>query len=172
VWEDHKHPRHRNKLVFAEPMAVEIFAPRRFTALVDEVAVPSSDARSAQVHAKEVVILEDVDPVGIIELRGVSAPLVLKCSANGLPLDMLTPERPRFNLEVARVNCPLPAGPHDVAAPGEVLFSFEPASAHPIGPRGGVPAVGNATGPVGNDELLAGMKRWGYVRDIDDKTKP
>ena len=172
VWEAHSHPRHRNKLVFAEPTKVEFFAPRRFTALVDDVPVPSADPRSAQILAREVVIAEDVDPVGIIELRGVTTPLVLKCSANGLPLDMLTADRPRFNLEVARVNCPMPAGPHDVAGPGEVLFSFEPASAHPVGPRTGVPAVGNATGPAANDELLAGMKRWGYVRDIDDKNKP
>ena len=118
------------------------------------------------------MIVEGVDPVGIVELRGATGPLVLKCSANGLPLDVLTPERPRFNLEVARTNCPLPAGPHDVAGPGEVLFSFEPASGASGQPGAGVPAIGNGTGPVENDELLAGMKRWGYVRDIDDKKKP
>jgi hypothetical protein len=97
---------------------------------------------------------------------------VLTCSANGLPLDVLTPERPRFNLEIARTNCPLAEGAHDVAGPGEVLFSFEAAAAHPIAAQPGIPAVGNASGPVENDELLAGMKRWGYVRDIDDKKKP
>ena len=108
-----------------------------------------------------------------LEVRGAKGPLVLKCSANGLPLDVLSPERPRFNLEVARVNCPLPRGAHDVAGPGEVLFSFEPA---PAQPGRGVPAVvpggGPAQGPAANDELLAGMKRWGYVRDLDDKKKP
>lgn len=171
-WEDHRHPRHRNKLVFGAPVDLDVFAPRAFTALVGDVPVLSSDPRLAHVHGREVVIAEGSDPVGIIELRGAPGPLVLKCSANGLPLDVLTPERPRFNLEVARTNCPLPAGPRDVAGPGEVLFSFEPAAAHPAAPSAGAPAVGNASGPADNDELLAGMKRWGYVRDIDDKKKP
>jgi hypothetical protein len=171
-WDDPSHPRHRNKLVFADTVDLDLFAPRSFTALVGEVPVVSADPRLAHVHGREVVISEGVDPVGIIELRGTTGPLVLKCSANGLPLDVLTPERPRFNLEVARVNCPLPAGPHDVAGPGEVLFSFEPAQAHVVAPASGVAALGNAKGATGNDELLTGMKRWGYVRDIDEKKKP
>jgi hypothetical protein len=171
-WEDHKHPRHRDKLVFSQPVDLELFAPRPFTALADDTPVRSADPRLAQVHGKEIVIVEGTDPVGIIEVHGATRPFVLKCSANGLPLDVLTPERPRFNLEVARTNCPLPAGPHDVPGRDEVLFSFEPAAAHPIVPQTGVPAVGNGTGPAENDELLAGMKRWGYVRDMDDKKKP
>jgi hypothetical protein len=171
-WEDHRHPRHRNKLVFADTVDLEVFAPRSFTALVGDAPVPSSDPRLAHVHGREVVIVEGTEPVGIIELHGAPGPLVLKCSANGLPLDVLTPERPRFNLEVARVNCPLPAGPQDVAGPGEVLFSFEPASAPPVAQAAGAAALGNASGPAENDELLSGMKRWGYVRDIDDKKKP
>jgi|GEM_PF-3518228 len=171
-WEDHRHPRHRNKLVFASTVDLDLFAPRTFTALVGDVPVVSNDARLAHVHGREVVIVEGAEPVGIVELRGATGPLVLKCSANGLPLDVLTPERPRFNLEVARVNCPLPAGPHDVAGPGEVLFSFEAAAARPVSPGAGMPAIGTGTGPTDNDELLTGMKRWGYVRDIDDKKKP
>lgn len=173
-WEDHSHPRHRNKLVFSETVDVDLFAPRPFTALVDDVPVLSTDGRLAHVHGSEVVILEGAQPVGIIEVRGpgAAAGLVLKCSANGLPLDVLTEDRPRFNLEVARTNCPLPAGPHDVAGPGEVLFSFEPAAAQPVASRAGLPALGTGGGPVDNDDLLAGMKRWGYVRDIDDKKKP
>jgi hypothetical protein len=172
-WEDHRHPRHGNHLAFSEPVDLELFAPRPFTGLVGDVPIaPSGDGRIMRFHGKEVTILEGSDPVGIIEVRGAKTALVLKCSANGLPLDVLTPERPRFNLEIARINCPLPAGPHDVAGPGEVLFSFDPAAAHPIAPSGGVPGIGNGTGAPDNDELLAGMKRWGYVRDIDDKKKP
>jgi hypothetical protein len=174
-WEDHRHPRHRNKLAFSGTVDMELFAPRPFTALVDDVPVISADGRLARVHGNEVVIVEGAEPVGIIEVRGASAApgLVLKCSANGLPLDVLTASRPRFNLEVARTNCPLPAGPHDVAGPGEVLFSFEDAAAQPITPRQpGLPAIGSGGAQVENDELLAGMKRWGYVRDIDEKKKP
>ncbi|GAC1540575.1 MAG: hypothetical protein NVS3B10_05240 [Polyangiales bacterium] len=173
-WEDHSHPRHRNKLAFPVAVDVDLFAPRPFTALVDDVPIVPADARLVHVHGKEVVIVEGAQPIGIVEVRGAGASsgLVLKCSANGLPLDVLTEDRPRFNLEVARTNCPLPAGPPAVAGPGEVLVSFEPAAAGGVAPRPGAPAVGNATGPVENDELLAGMKRWGYVRDIDDKKKP
>jgi hypothetical protein len=169
-WEDVRHPRHQSKLVFNDTVDVELFAPRPFTAVVGDVPVVSADRRLAHVHGRAVTLVEDTDPVGIIELRGAREPLVLKCSANGLPLDVLTPERPRFNLALARTNCPLPEGPHDVTGPGEVLFSFEPAAARPAA-RPGTPAPGNVRGAADNDELLAGMKRWGYVRDIDDKTK-
>jgi hypothetical protein len=171
-WEHHRHPRHRNRLVFPQAVDLDVFAPRSFTAVVDDAQVRSTDPRLAHVHGKELVVVEGVDPVGIVELRGATRPYVLKCSANGLPLDVLTPERPRFNLEVARTNCPLPAGPHDVAGPDDVLFSYEPAQAHPVGPQNGAPLIGPGTGAVENDELLAGMKRWGYVRDMDDKKKP
>lgn len=168
-WEDHKHPRHRNKLVFSEPVDLDVLAPRSFSALVGDAPVVSADPHSAHVHGRELVIVEEAEPVGIIELRGATKPLVLKCSANGLPLDVLTPERPRFNLEVARTNCPLPAGPHDVAGPGEVLFSFEMSHGRPSVASAALPMVGTGTGPAKNDELLNGMKRWGYVRDIDEK---
>lgn len=170
-WDDHSHPRHRNKLAFHETTTVDLFAPRPFTALVNEAPVPSSDGRTARVHAKEVIVLEGSDPVGIVELRGITAPLVLKCSANGMPLDVLTPERPRFNLSVARTNCPLPERTHDVAGPGEVLFSFEPARAAPVGPSPTLPGPGAPRAGGNNDDLLAGLKRWGYVRDLDEKKK-
>ena len=50
-WEDHRHPRHRNKLVFASTVDLDLFAPRTFTALVGDVPVVSSnDARLAHVQ--------------------------------------------------------------------------------------------------------------------------
>lgn len=170
-YEDHSHPRHRSRLVFAEPVDVELFAPRNFTALAGETSITSTDRRLAHLQGKEITIVEGAEPVGIVEVHGAKGPLVLKCSANGLPLDALTPDHPRFNLDLARVNCPLPEGPHDVAGPGEVLFSFEPAAARPVSVTPGIPAVGNAGGGGESDELLQGMKRWGYVRDIDEKKK-
>ena len=169
-WEDHARKRHRNTLVFGEPVDLDVFAPQPFTALVSDVVVPSADRRLAHVHGREVAIVEAEEHIGIVELRGVKTPLVLKCSANGLPLDFLTPDRPRFNLELARTNCPLPAGAHDVAGPGEVLFSFEPAAARPTAATAGAPVTTTSTG--GNQEFLEGMKRWGYVRDLGDKGKP
>lgn len=160
-WDDHTHPRHRIKLAFHESTTTEIFAPKPFKALVNDKEVASSDPRTAQIQAKEVIVVEGDDPVGIIELRGITSPLVLKCAANGLPLDVLTPERPRFNLSVARTNCPLAEHPGNVAGPGEVLFSFERARA--------VPAPGAPRSAGNNDDLLSGLKRWGYVRDLDSK---
>jgi len=174
-WDDHTHPRHRYKLVFSEPTEVDLFAPHPFTALVDDAPVPSADPRMAHVRAREVVIVEGAETASIVEVRGAKGPLVLTCSANGLPLDMLSADRPRFNLTLARTNCPLKEGPHDRAAPGEVLFSFEPAGAARPGGAApsppGRPALPNARSAGQNDELLAGMKRWGYVRDIDEKKK-
>ncbi len=168
-WEDHAHPRNRHRLVFSETTDLELFAPRPFTALVDGAPVPAADPRIAHVHGREAVIVEGSDPVGIVELRGVTTPLVLKCAANGLPLDQLGPDRARFNLALARVNCPLPPRANATAGAGEVLFSFEPArpgEAMTGAPQiaGGVPQRG-----VQNDDLLAGLKRWGYVRDLDEK---
>jgi hypothetical protein len=169
-YDDATHPRHRYKLVFSEPVDAELFAPHPFTAMADDTPVTSADGRLARVRAKELVVLEGSETTNIIELRGLKSSFVLKCSSNGLPLDVLTPDRPRFNLAVARLNCPLKEGAHDVPGPGEVLFSFEPAgaAAQPATPGRRPPMrPGGGGGP--NDELMAGMKRWGYVRDIDDK---
>lgn len=169
-WETHDHPRHRSRLVFPKPVEIDLFAPRPFVAVVDGTRVPATDGRLAHVRGSDITILEDAEPVGIVEVRGMSEPLTLKCSANGLPLDFLSKDRLRFNLNVARTNCPLPRGAHDAPGPGEVLFSFEPASRGSSGATDDVvrPAGGRGSATDG-DELLAGMKRWGYVRDIDDK---
>lgn len=169
-FDDASHPRHRNKLVFSEPVELDLFAPRPFTVIADGVPVVSSDPRLARVRAKELVIVEGKDPVGILEVRGANGPLVLKCSANGLPLDALSSERLRLNLAVARLNCPLRETPRDKALPGEVLFSFE-AGAPGTTTETAVVAAPKSRGGAANDDLMAGMKRWGYVRDID-KEKP
>lgn len=168
-WDDHTHPRHRYKLEFPEVVDVELFAPHPFTALVNETAVPSADGRVARVRAKEIVILESADTAGIVEIRGLTSRAVLKCSGNGMPLDVIDAEHPRLNLVVARVNCPLAERTRDVPGPGEIHFSFEPA--RPAANGGGAP-VARAPGTpraTGNDQLLDGMKRWGYVRDLGDK---
>ena len=171
-WDDHDHPRHRYKLLFPEVTDVELFAPHPFTALVNETPVPTGDPRVARVRAQEIVILETAEAAGIVEIRGLTAPAVLKCSANGLPLDVVDSSHPRLNLVVARTNCPLPEYTRAVAAPGEIVFSFEPARP----PAGGGAHVAKTPGsPARNtgssDDLMSGMKRWGYVRDLGDKKK-
>lgn len=169
-YEDHQHPRHRYRLVFDSTVDVDLFAPHPFTALVDDVPVKSADRQSAHIHAKEVVIVEGADAAGILEIRGAAGPLTLVCSANGLPLDIVQPGRARFNLTLARTNCPLPSTPHDRGGAGRVLFSFEKSTGgiviDPTAPGAPLP---NARGGGQNEELLAGMKRWGYVRDLGQK---
>jgi hypothetical protein len=165
-------PRHSYRLVFDKVRDLELFAPQPFKLMADGVLVASADERLARVRAKELVIIERDEPAAIVELRGVSEPFILRCSANGLPLDAIGVGRARLNLAVARVNCPLPPGIHDQAGPGEILFSFEPAPAGTPTSQGGTVQLGQPTSPTGpNEELYQGMKRWGYVRDIDEAKK-
>jgi hypothetical protein len=165
------HPRNVYTLQLPERTELRIASLGKVRVLVDDEAVPSSDPRSAVVTASRVEIVETEDPLGVVEIAALDRklPVVLRCAANGLALDQVSEDRPRLALALARTNCPLPATGREVARPGEILFSFRKASLRDLGvAAAGVPVAGRGgQGGVG-DDLLAGMKRWGYVRDIDE----
>lgn len=168
------HPRNVYTLLLPERIELRITSLGKLRVLVDGNAVPSIDPRSVVVTASKLEIVESEDPLGVVEIAALDreAPVVLRCAANGLTLDALTGERPRLNLALARTNCPLPATGREVARRGEILFTARRAERHEMGSVGTLPVAGVAAqGGVDGDELLAGMKRWGYVRDID-KGKP
>jgi hypothetical protein len=156
------HPRHRDVLTFAQPLDVVLEGPRPFKVRADGVDVAMTNPRRASVHAKRIEIIEDTDPLGVVSIRGlgITAPLLLRCGASGQPLDELGPERDRFNLSVARHNCVVQSETSPPANTAEVWFSSElvRSKGHSGTSTGGANAI-----------ALEGMKRWGYVRDMDKK---
>jgi hypothetical protein len=169
------HPRNVYTLHLPERMELRISSLGKLRVLVDGNAVPTSDPRSVLVTASRLEIVETEDPLGVVEVAALDrkAPVVLRCAANGLMLDQMSEDRPRLSLALARTNCPLPATGREVARPGEILFTVRHAQRHEMGSaQQNLPAAAGASqGGVDGDDLLAGMKRWGYVRDID-KSKP
>ena len=164
------HPRNVYTLLLPERIQLRITSLGKLRVLVDGNPVPSIDPRSVVVTASKLEIVESEDPLGVVEIAALDrkAPAVLRCAANGLTLDALSDERPRLNLALARTNCPLPATGREVARSGEILFTVRRAQRHEMGAVSSLPVAGGAVqGAVDGDELLAGMKRWGYVRDID-----
>ncbi|OJY18546.1 MAG: hypothetical protein BGO98_32970 [Myxococcales bacterium 68-20] len=164
------HPRNVYTLLLPERIQLRITSLGKLRVLVDGNVVPSIDPRSVVVTASRLEIVESEDPLGVVEIAALDrkAPVVLRCAANGLTLDALSDERPRLNLALARTNCPLPATGREVARSGEILFTVRPAQRHEMGAVRSLPVAGGAVqGGVDGDDFLAGMKRWGYVRDID-----
>jgi hypothetical protein len=167
-YDDAGHGRYRYTLIFPSRVTVTISAPRDFDAWVDGKPAEMRTPRSVVITGTRVEIQEKSETVGVIEIRGdlSQAPLTLRCADNSLPVDVTTPERPRLNLALGRTNCPVPKTEHVAATPGSVMFSFERARASATGGGGN---AGNAGGAINQDELMAGMKKWGYVRDIEKK---
>ncbi len=164
------HPRRKYVLALSRPTEISLVAPHAFEAFVDGARVTSKPARAVSVHGTRIEIVEGKDPVGIVEVSGAgaAAPLVLRCAANRLPLQVLSPERPRFDLATAHHNCVLPAPSRSRPRDGEVLFSSEPAP-RLDGAAAGALEAGPGGVTTGFGDLQAGMKRWGYVRDMEKK---
>ena len=102
------------------------------------------------------VLEPDAEATSIIDLEGVGLGGFVRCAATGLPLESLQgSERVRFNLAVARTNC--------VGTEGDVELG-----AADVGFRAKLVResfVGSGTGVT--QELMDGLRSWGYVRDLD-----
>ncbi len=167
-YDDASHGRYRYTLTFPARVTVTITAPRSFDAWVDGKPATMRTPRSVEITGTRVELQEKEETVGVIEIRGdvSQGPLMLRCADNALPVDVTNPQRPRLNLALGRTNCPVPKTEHVTQTPGSVMFSFERAHATSSG-GGGV--AGSGGGAINQDELMAGMKKWGYVRDIEKK---
>jgi hypothetical protein len=79
----------------------------------------------------------------------------MRCAATGLPLERLSSEKVRINLALARTNCvategDAPLGPEDVSFRAKLVKE----------------AIAGTGGGLTN-ELVEGLRSWGYVRDLD-----
>lgn len=160
----------RYVLTFGETVDLTLRAPRDFDLSVDGKPIARRDLRSAEIHGKRIEITERERPVRIVELGGVAATkrLVLRCGGNGVPLDALGPDRARFDLGTAAHNCPAAlAVAKAPARDGDVAFEVGAPARGSADATSPMDQAGQATG--GNDDFVAGLKRWGYVRDIDPK---
>jgi hypothetical protein len=160
------HSRHRYVLTFDRALDVVLEAPNAFKLKVDGTDVVMASPRRAVVRGRQLEILEDQEPVGIVSVKGagVTGPLLLRCASSGQPLDELGPERDRFDLALGRHNCVLPIARDregEVAPPrGEVWFSAELVRSK---------SSGTTSESGTNADTLQALRRWGYVRDIDAK---
>ncbi len=149
------HERYAYTLIFDHRVDIDIAAPRGFTLAVDG---GKAEHAATRVNTKGSVLrLQDKDvPLGVIDLSGsaVSAGLIVRCGASGLPLARLDGEHPRLNLALARTNCVgAPAGARP--SPQEALFRAEL-----VRQNDGKPAASAAL-----PELKRALERWGYVRE-------
>ena len=168
------HPRYAYTLVLPEAQKIAITAPAPFMVVVNDSVVESGPGRRVVIEAASFDIIETDTRIGLAEIAFLDKPasFLVRCAAGGLPFDIPTPGATgasRVNLLLGATNCPTPATGREVARPGEILFSAKPAPKRKETVRGGAAPV--AQGRVSADEMLTGMKKWGYVRDIDEGKK-
>ncbi|HEX7671927.1 MAG TPA: hypothetical protein VF395_20170, partial [Polyangiaceae bacterium] len=135
-------------------------APRTFFVGVDGSSPVASRDRTATLRGTRFVIREADESTAILDVRGPTGFTLLRCAATGLPLQSLSGEKSRLNLAVARNNCVTGGGRADLT-PTDVAFTATLLKSRALG-----------AGGVSSDELVEGLRRWGYVRDLDKSKKP
>lgn len=149
------HPRYEYTLSFPRPVQVTVSAPVPVRVSVDG-AEPAPPARRLALTGTRLVVQPDAEAPSIIDLEGAGLGGFVRCAATGLPLETLQgSERVRFNLAVARTNC--------VGTEGDIELG-----AADVGFRAKLVQesfVGSGTGVT--EELMDGLRSWGYVRDLD-----
>ncbi len=149
--------RYEYELDFGAKVELALRAPRTFLLRVDDGAMNPSANQVAIAGAS--VRLRDGDrPLGVVDVTGsaVQKTLLVRCAASGLPLAMLDETHPRFNLALARTNCPGAPPEGRRPPPGEVFFHAEVVSQK---------SRAASAGGVAVPELRRALQRWGYVRD-------
>jgi hypothetical protein len=154
------HPRYEYALTFPREVTLRFEAPRTFLVGVDGRAPSASQDRTATLTGTKFVIREGEESTAIFDVSGAKDFIFLRCAATGLPLQSLSGEKSRLNLAVARNNC-VTGGRSAELSPMDVAFSATLTKSRALG-----------AGGVSSDELVEGLRRWGYVRDLDKPKKP
>jgi hypothetical protein len=153
-----QHERFRYHLEFDQPVDLVVRAPREFTLQVG-AEPPKPAAGTSHFTAMSLAIRDGERPLGVVDLggEGVESGIVVRCASSGLPLAKIDPDHPRFNLALARTNCPVEAAsPGERPARGEALFRAELVDRK---------TAASAPTGVAAPELGRALRRWGYVRD-------
>jgi len=149
------HPRYEYTLEFPRAVALTLSAPQRLRVSVDGAAEPSPLARRVALRGTRFVLQADDGAPSVVDLDGLELDGLVRCATTGLPLEALGGQRVRLNLALARTNCVGVDG--DVAlGPSDVRFRARLVRESRVSSGGGM-----------TQELLDGLRSWGYVRDLD-----
>jgi hypothetical protein len=149
------HPRYEYTLGFPHPVSITLVSPSPIRVAVDGAAANEQAAYRVALAGRRFVIQADGEGTSIIDLEGSGLQGLMRCAATGLPLERLSPEAVRINLALARTNCVATEGDAPIG-PGDVSFRAKLVHEAIAGTGGGL-----------TNELVEGLRSWGYVRDLD-----
>jgi hypothetical protein len=176
------HPRYEYTLEFPHALDLTLSAPERLSVSVDGSGAPSAPANRVSLRGRRFVLHADAEPLAIVDLEGselaglvgetpsprrllpnTEAPdveeaaheVLVRCAATGLPLQVLEGDRARLNLALARTNC-VGSDAEVALGPSDVSFRARLVQESRVSSGGGM-----------TEELLDGLRSWGYVRDLD-----
>jgi hypothetical protein len=149
------HPRYEYTLAFPHAVSIAMASPSPIRVAVDGAAPSEQAAYRVALTGSRFVIQADGEGTSIIDLEGAGVQGLMRCAATGLPLERLSSEKVRINLALARTNCvategDAPLGPEDVSFRAKLVKE----------------AIAGTGGGLTN-ELVEGLRSWGYVRDLD-----
>jgi hypothetical protein len=154
------HPRYEYTLHFPGPVTLTLNGPRPFFVGADGQTPSRTAARAATLGGSQFVVREDEGPTTVLDVSGATPGAILRCGATGLPLQVFAAGPTRVNLAVARTNCVTTATERPPGAT-DIAFTARLVKARAL-----------ATGGLSSDDLIDGLRRWGYVRDLDRPKAP
>ena len=154
------HPRYEYTLAFPRALSISMASPSPIRVAVDGAAPSEQAAYRVTLTGSRFVIQADGEGTSIIDLEGAGLQGLLRCAATGLPLERLSPEKVRINLAIARTNCVATDGDAQLG-PEDVSFRAKLVKEAIAGTGGGL-----------TNELVEGLRSWGYVRDLDQVRRP
>jgi hypothetical protein len=149
------HPRHEYTLTFPRAVSVAMASPSPIRVAVDGALPTGQAAYRLALTGSRFVIQAEGEGTAIIDLEGAGLHGLLRCAATGLPLEQLSPETVRINLALARTNC-VAEGGGAALGPEDVGFRAKLVKESVAGTGSGL-----------TNELVEGLRSWGYVRDLD-----
>jgi len=149
------HPRYEYTLAFPRAVSLALASPSPIRVAVDGAAPSGQAAYRVALTGSRFVIQAEGEGTSIVDLEGAGLGGLLRCAATGLPLERLSPEKVRINLALARTNCvstdgAAALGPEDVSFRAQLVKES---------------VAGSGSGLT--NELVEGLRSWGYVRDLD-----
>ncbi|MEY2935533.1 MAG: hypothetical protein RL033_6282 [Pseudomonadota bacterium] len=148
------HPRYEYSLSFPQPVELTFSAPQAIRVAVDGGTAPEVGAHRVTAKGRQFV-LQSAEGASIVDIEGGPPSGLVRCQATGLPLEALSSGRVRLNLALARTNC-VSTRASVALSPADVAFRARLVDES---------LAGSGTGMT--QELVEGLRSWGYVRDLD-----
>lgn len=148
------HPRYEYSLSFPQPVELTFSAPQAIRVAVDGGTAPEVGERRVTAKGRQFV-LQSAEGASILDIDGAPPSGLVRCQATGLPLEALRSGRVRLNLALARTNC-VSTRANAALGPADVAFRAKLVDESLAGSGSGM-----------TQELVEGLRSWGYVRDLD-----